>query len=118
MVAIGDTWECRSYGKTTKAAFRPGSLQVTSVGLLALVPTIHAYAEPNSVPSHLAVAVVFGRLMIGGILGGTLYILRPLKHMEIIRDWRPSLHGACLIWTWCLVKFSKSVLKAAIDYLH
>lgn len=118
MVTIGDIWECQSYGKATKAAFRPESLQVTSFGLLALIPTIHAYAEPTSVPSHLAVAVAFGRLMIGGILGGALYILRPLERMEIVRDWRPSLHGARLIWTWCLVKFSKSVLEAAIDYLR
>lgn len=47
------------------------SLQFSLVGLLALVPTIHALAEPLHAPSPLVAA--FGRLMLINLFGCALY---------------------------------------------
>lgn len=118
IVAIENIWEYQFYRKTTKTIFRPESLQIISVGLLVLIPTIYIYTEPISVLFYLAVAVFFGRLIIGDILEEILYILRLFERIEIVRDWRPNLYGIRLIWIWYLVEFFKSVLEAAIDYLY
>ena len=59
------------------------SLQFATVVLLALVPSIHALAEPLHAPSPLATA--FGRLVLLSLCGYTLYALRPLKRIRMVQ---------------------------------
>ncbi|CAG8893574.1 unnamed protein product [Penicillium nalgiovense] len=70
------------------------SLQFASVVLLALVPSIHALAEPLHAPSPLATA--FGRLVLLNLCGCALYALRPLERIGMVQFWQPSLHGMYL----------------------
>jgi hypothetical protein len=91
------------------------SLQFASLGLLALVPTIHALAEPLHAPSPLAAA--FGRLVLINLFGCALYALRPLKKIGIARSWQPSLHGMYFVLTYSLVEYSKGVMQVAIPYM-
>ncbi|CAG8002367.1 unnamed protein product [Penicillium salamii] len=91
------------------------SLQFASVVLLALLPTIHALAEPFNAPSPLATA--FGRLVLLNLCGCALYALRPLERIGIVQFWQSSLHGMYLILTYSLVEYSKVVLQVAIPYM-
>jgi hypothetical protein len=92
------------------------SLHMASVSLVALMPTIHALAKPIFTQHQLQLAISFGELMIGGLLGRTLYLLRPLERMGVAQNWHPSLHGMHLIWTYNLVSFSNAVLQTAIHH--
>jgi hypothetical protein len=92
------------------------SPHMASVSLVALMPTIHALANPIFTQHQLQLAISFGELMIGGLLGRTLYLLRPLERMGVAQNWHPSLHGMHLIWTYSLVSFSNAVLQAAIHH--
>ncbi len=89
------------------------SLQFASVVLLALVPSIHALAEPLHAPSPLATA--FGRLVLLNLCGCALYALRPLERIGMVQFWQPSLHGMYLVLTYSLVEYSKAVLQVAIS---
>ncbi|CAG8891866.1 unnamed protein product [Penicillium nalgiovense] len=91
------------------------SLQFASVVLLALVPSIHALAEPLHAPSPLATA--FGRLVLLNLCGCALYALRPLERIGMVQFWQPSLHGMYLVLTYSLVEYSKAVLQVAIPYM-
>jgi hypothetical protein len=92
------------------------SLHLASVSLVALMPTIHALAKPIFTQDQLQLANSFGELMIGGLLGRILYLLRPLERMGVAQNWHPSLHGMHLIWTYTLVSFSNAVMQAAIRH--
>jgi uncharacterized membrane protein HdeD (DUF308 family) len=96
--------------KDSKTVFLGGRffLQFTSVGLLALVPTIHALAEPLYAPSLLA--AIFGRLLLINLFGCAFYISRPLERLGLVRFWQPSLHGIYLIVIYSLVEYSKVVI--------
>ena len=115
VIAIGSLSD--SYLKDMDTGPFPGrlSLQFVSVGLLALVPTIHALAEPLHAPSPLAAA--FGRLVLINLFGCALYALRPLERIGIVRSWPPSLHGMYLVLTYSLVEYSKAVAQVAIPYM-
>jgi hypothetical protein len=91
------------------------SPQFASLGLLALVPTIHALAEPLQAPSPLAAA--FGRLVLINLFGCALYALRPLERIGIAQSWQPSLHGMYLVLTYSHVEYSKAVMQVAIPYM-
>lgn len=118
VTAVGNLPGYLFYGQTTEGRLSHASLHIASVGLLALMPTTHALAEAASAPPQLALSIDFGQLMIGGLLGGALYLLQPLERMGIVQNWHPSLHGMHLIWTYCLVSFSNTVLQAAIPHLR
>lgn len=93
-------------------------LHLASVGLLALMPTVHTLAEPVSTSPQFAIAFAFGQLMMGGLAGWAVYLLRPLERMGIVQNWRPSIHAMHLIWTYSLVSFSNAALEAAKPHLH
>jgi hypothetical protein len=115
VIAVGTLSD--AYLKDMNTGTFPGrfSLQFASVGLLALVPTIHALAEPLHAPSPLAAA--FGRLVLINLFGCALYALRPLERIGIVRPWQPSLHGMYLVLTYSLVEYSKAVMQVAIPYM-
>ncbi|CAG8015791.1 unnamed protein product, partial [Penicillium nalgiovense] len=62
VIAVGSLSDDYLQDTNTGAFSGRLSLQFASVGLLALVPTIHALAEPLHAPSPLATA--FGRLVL------------------------------------------------------
>ncbi|CAG8069312.1 unnamed protein product [Penicillium salamii] len=115
VIAVGSFSE--AYLKEIKNGTFPGQLclQFSSVGLLALVPTIHALAEPLHAPSPLAAA--FGPLVLINLFGRALYVLRPLERIGTVRSWQPSLHGMHLVLTYGLVEYSKAVMQVAIPYM-
>ncbi|CAG8056039.1 unnamed protein product [Penicillium salamii] len=115
VIAVGSLSD--AYLKDENTGTFPGrfSLQFSSVGLLALVPTIHTLAEPLHAPSPLAAA--FGRLVLINLFGCALYTLRPLERIGIVRSWQPSLHGMYLVLTYSLVEYSKAVVQVAIPYM-
>ncbi|CAG8365789.1 unnamed protein product [Penicillium salamii] len=115
VIAVGSLSD--TYLKEMNTGTFPGrlSLQFSSVGLLALVPTIHALAEPLHAPSPLAAA--FGRLVLINLFGCAIYALRPLERIGITRSWQPSLHGMYLVLTYSLVEYSKAVVQVAIPYM-
>jgi hypothetical protein len=115
VIAVGSLSD--AYLKHVNTGTFPGrlSLQFSSVGLLALVPTIHALAKPLHAPSPLAAA--FGRLVLINLFGCALYALRPLERIGIVRSWQPSLHGMYLVLTYSLVEYSKAVVQVAIPYM-
>ncbi|CAG8276044.1 unnamed protein product [Penicillium olsonii] len=115
VIAVGSLSD--AYLKDMNTGTFPGrlSLQFSSVGLLALVPTIHALAEPLHTPSPLAAA--FGRLVLINLFGCALYAWRPFERIGIVRSWQPSLHGMHLVLTYSLVEYSKAVMQVAIPYM-
>lgn len=115
MIAVGSLSD--AYLKYMNTGAFPGrlSLQFASVGLLALVPTIHALAEPFQDPSPLAAA--FGRLVLINFSGCALYALRPLERMGMVQTRQPSLFGMYLVLTYSLVEYSKVVAQVAIPYM-
>ncbi|KAJ5704811.1 hypothetical protein N7536_000500 [Penicillium majusculum] len=115
VIAVGTLSD--AYLKDVNTGAIPGRfpLQFASVGLLALVPTIHVLAEPLHAPSPLAAA--FGRLVLINLFGCALYALRPLERIGIVRSWQPSLHGMYLVLTYSLVECSKAVMQVAISYM-
>lgn len=85
-----------------------------SLGLLSLVPTMHALAAPTQSVSPLAVE--FGQMVMANILGATLYLLRPLERLARVQGWRPSVHTMRLVVIYSLVAYSKAVMQAALRY--
>jgi hypothetical protein len=118
IITVGSLPRNLLYGQIDNASLSHFSPHMASVSLVALMPTIHALAKPISTLYQLQLAISFGELMIGGLLGRTLYLLRPLERMGIAQNWHPSLHGMHLTWTYSLVSFSNAVLQAAISHLH
>ena len=115
MIAVGSLSD--TYLKEINTGTFSGqlSLQFSSVGLLALVPTIHTLAELLHTPSPLAAA--FGRLVLSNLFGCALYTLRPLERIGIAQSWQPSLHGMYSVLTYSLVEYSKAVVQVAIPYM-
>jgi predicted membrane channel-forming protein YqfA (hemolysin III family) len=85
-----------------------------SLGLLSLVPTMHALAVP--VQNAPPLAVEFGRMVMTSILGATLYLLRPLERLAVVQEWHPSIHILRLVVIYGLVTYSKAVMQAALRY--
>ena len=115
MIAVGSLSDGYLKDMDTGAFSSRLSVQFVSVGLLALVPTIHALAEPLHAPSPLAAA--FGRLVLINLFGCSLYALRPLERIGMVQTWQPSLHGMYLVLTYSLVEYSKVVAQVAIPYM-
>jgi hypothetical protein len=115
MIAVGSISDIYLKDIDTGVSSGRLSLQFASLGLLALVPTIHALAEPLHAPSPLAAA--FGRLVLINLFGCALYALRPLERIGMAQFWQPSLHGMYLVLTYSLVQYSKAVVQVAIPYM-
>jgi hypothetical protein len=115
IIAVGSLSDCYLKDMDARVYSARLSLQFASVRLLALVPTIHALAEPSHAPSPLATA--FGRLVLLNLCGCALYALRPLERIGMVQFWQPSVHGMYLVLTYSLVEYSKAVLQVAIPYM-
>ncbi|KAJ5240389.1 uncharacterized protein N7469_001980 [Penicillium citrinum] len=118
VIVVGNLPGYLFYEQSIEGPFSPVSLHLASVGLLALMPTIHTLAEPVSTSPQFAIASTFGQLMMGGLAGWAVYLFRPLERMGIVQNWRPSIHAMHLIWTYSLVSFSNAALEAAKPHLH
>lgn len=56
----------------------------TSLGILALVPIIHSFAETRSAAPALAIA--FGRMAVVNTMGALFYLLRPLERTHLVSE--------------------------------
>ena len=83
-----------------------------SMGLLSLVPAIHALAEKPHVPSPLAIQ--FGQMAIYNSLGGVFYLFRPLERIGMAHHWRPSLYVMHLVLAYNMVSYSRVVLETVL----
>ena len=83
-----------------------------SLGVLALVPTIHALTETFHNPSPLALD--FAWLAGSNSLGATFYLLRPLERIGVVNTWRPSLYVMHLILVYSTVTYSRGVLQTML----
>lgn len=77
------------------------------VVLFALVPTMHALAEPVTESSSLATA--FGRFVLSNTLGAAVYLLEPFERIIATPNSNPSLHIMHLILVFSLVSYSRVV---------
>jgi predicted membrane channel-forming protein YqfA (hemolysin III family) len=82
------------------------------LGLLSVVPAIHAFAEKPHDPSPLAIA--FGRMVIYNALGGAFFLFQPLERIGITDRWRPSLYIMHLVLVYNMVSYSRVVLETAL----
>lgn len=84
----------------------------SSLGLLSLVPAIHALtATPRSSPD---LALQFCHMAIMNSLGAILYVLRPLERIGAFPGWRPSLYIMHLVLAYGIVSYSKTALRTAL----
>lgn len=79
-----------------------------SLGLLALVPTIHALTGTYHNASPLAIQ--FSRLAVSNALGGAFYLAQPLERLGVANGWQPSLYVMNLICVLSCVIYSREVL--------
>lgn len=85
-----------------------------SLGLLSLVPLVHALTGNHFVPSSLEVQ--YGKMAIYNALGGALYLLQPLERTEIVHRWKPSLYIMHLVVTYNMVTYSRVVFETALGF--
>ncbi|KAJ5267484.1 hypothetical protein N7478_010292 [Penicillium angulare] len=88
------------------------SLDILSIIMLALMPTMHALAGPASFPTPLATAFV--KLLASNILGLVIYMLQPLEALGVPHHWGPSFHAMCLMTTLALIVYSHEVMQVLI----
>ncbi|OQD77354.1 hypothetical protein PENANT_c111G00717 [Penicillium antarcticum] len=81
-----------------------------SLGLLSLIPIIHALTGTSQSPP--ALAVHFSRVAIGNLLGATFYLLRPLERLGVVTGWQPGLYVMHLVLAYNAVSYSRSLLPA------
>jgi predicted membrane channel-forming protein YqfA (hemolysin III family) len=77
------------------------------VVLFALVPTMHALAEPVTESSSLATA--FGRFVLSNTLGAAVYLLEPFERIIATPNSNPSLYIMHLILVFSLISYSRVV---------
>ncbi|CAG8945751.1 unnamed protein product [Penicillium salamii] len=83
-----------------------------ALGLLSLVPTIHALTA--TVPALPLLAVQLGNFAICNALGAAVYMIQPLETIGIFGSWRPSLYMMHLVLAYTAVLYSRVVLETAL----
>ncbi len=85
-----------------------------SLGLLSLVPLVHALTGNQYGPSSLEIQ--YGKMAIYNALGGALYLLQPLERTAIVHRWKPSLYVMHLVVTCNMVFYSRVVFETALGF--
>ncbi|KAJ5267921.1 hypothetical protein N7478_010729 [Penicillium angulare] len=88
------------------------SLDILSIIMLALMPTMHALAGPASFSTPLATAFV--KFLASNILGLVIYMLQPLEALGVPHHLGPSFHAMCLMTTFALIVYSHEVMQVLI----
>lgn len=108
IIALGNLPEYAAADETVTETPPPRlPIHMICVVLLALVPTIHALAEPVTTSSSLATA--FGRFVLSSALGAAVYLFEPFEKITATPNWNPSLHVMHLILVFSLISYSRVV---------
>ncbi|KAJ5346170.1 Hly-III-related protein [Penicillium brevicompactum] len=83
-----------------------------ALGLLSLVPTIHALTA--TVPALPLLAVQLGNFAICNALAAAVYMIQPLETIAIFGSWRSSLYMMHLVLAYTAVLYSGVVLETAL----
>ena len=83
------------------------------LGLLMLVPAIHALSEHHF--AYTPLVLQFGKVAIYNALVGILFLLKPLERMRVITNWRPSLYVMHLVLVCNAITYSRVVLHAVVN---
>jgi predicted membrane channel-forming protein YqfA (hemolysin III family) len=84
-----------------------------SLGLLMLIPVIHALSEGPF--SFSPLAFQFGKVATCNTLVAILFLIRPLERMRVITGWRPSLYAMHLVLVYSAMTYSRDILHVMID---
>lgn len=84
-----------------------------SLGLLMLVPAIHAISEHEF--AYTPLVLQFGKVAIYNALVGIFFLIQPLERMHVITNWRPSLYVMHLVLVCNAVTYSSVILDAVVD---
>ncbi|CRL29512.1 Hly-III related [Penicillium camemberti] len=84
-----------------------------SLGLLMLVPAIHALSEHQF--AYTPLVLQFGKIAIYNALVGILFLLRPLERMRVITGWQPSLYAMHLVLVYNAITYSRVILHVLVD---
>jgi predicted membrane channel-forming protein YqfA (hemolysin III family) len=83
-----------------------------SLGILALIPTIHSFTEsPHTAPE---LAIAFGRIAMMNTIGAVFYLLRPLERTGLVPGWQPSLYMIHFVLTYSAFQYSQAILHSLI----
>ncbi|CAG7915486.1 unnamed protein product, partial [Penicillium olsonii] len=85
-----------------------------SLGLLSLIPSIHALTGTFESPPSLAIH--FGRVAMWNSLGTAFYLLRPLERVGGVNGWRPSLYVMHLVLAYSTVSYSRVILHTVLEH--
>lgn len=83
-----------------------------SLGLFALVPTIHALTETFHNPPQPSIDFLW--FAGTNTLGAIFYLLRPLERMGAFNTWSPGLYIMHLVLIYSSIVYSRDVLKAML----
>ena len=84
----------------------------TSLGVLALVPTIHSFTETTSTAPELAIA--FGRMAVMNTMGAVFYLLRPFERTRLVSGWQPSLYVMHFALAYSAAGYSQAVPQSSL----
>lgn len=108
VMALGNLPEYAGADETaTETPPRRLPIHMICVVLFALVPTMHALAEPVTTSSPLATA--FGRFVLCNVMGAAVYLLEPFEKIIAMPNWNPSLHIMHSILVLSLISYSRVV---------
>lgn len=112
LVAVGNLVDFLVWDSTISTAQMRFPYHCVSLGLLSLVPIIHALTGTLPSPPLLAVQIV--HFAICNTLGAAIYLIHPLETIGVFGSWRPSLYVMHLALAYTAVGYSRVVLETAL----
>lgn len=112
LVAVGNLVDFLIWDPSISTARTRFPYHCVSLGLLSLVPTIHALT--GTVPALPLLAVQIGHFAICNTFGAAVYMIQPLETIGIFGSWRPSLYMMHLVLAYTAVRYSRVVLETAL----
>ncbi|CAG7951651.1 unnamed protein product [Penicillium nalgiovense] len=114
IVAVGTLVDFLVWGSSIHASRSIFPYACVSLGLLSLIPSIHALTGTFESPPSLAIH--FGRVAMWNSLGAAFYLLRPLERVGAVNDWRPSLYVMHIVLAYSAVSYSRVILHTVLGY--
>ena len=112
VVAVGTLVDFLVWDSSICAARYRFPYSCVSLGLLSLIPTIHALTGTFEGP--LSLAVHSGQVAIWNSLGAAFYLLRPVERVGAVNGWRPSLYVMHLVLAYSAVTYSRVILHTVL----
>jgi predicted membrane channel-forming protein YqfA (hemolysin III family) len=112
LVAVGNLVDFLVCDPTISTARMRFPYHCISLGLLSLVPTIHALT--GSLPSPPPLAIQLGHFAFCTTIGAAIYRIQPLEAIGVFGSWRSSLYVMHLVLAYSAVSYSRVVLETAL----